>query len=53
MHLIPAGMPPNATAPTEAWLYTATRSQGAVVQFTVEERLHGRRWLVYNVYQGP
>lgn len=53
VHLIPAGMPPNATDPTEAWIYTATRSQGAVVQFTVEERLHGRRWLVYNVYQGP
>jgi hypothetical protein len=53
VHLIPAGMPPNATHPHEAWIYTATRSQGAVIQFTVEERLYARRWLVYNLYQGP
>ena len=53
MHLVPAGMRPNATYPHEAWIYTATRSQGAVIQFTVEERLQDHRWLVYNLYQGP
>jgi hypothetical protein len=52
-HLIPAAMPPNAANPQEAWIYTATRSQGTVIQFTVQERLHAGRWLVYDLYQGP
>jgi hypothetical protein len=52
-HLIPAAMPPNAANPREAWIYTATRSQGAVIQFTVQERLHAGRWQVYDLYQGP
>lgn len=51
--LIPAAMPPDATHPREAWIYTATRSQGAVVRFTVEEQLIAGRWLVYDLYQGP
>lgn len=53
MHLVAAGMPPDATHPHEAWIYTSTRSQGAVIRFTVEERLHAGRWLVYDLYQGP
>jgi hypothetical protein len=53
VHLVPVGMPPNATDPHKAWIYTPTRSQRAVIQITVEERLHDRRWLVYNLYQGP
>jgi hypothetical protein len=53
VHLISAGMPPNQAHPHEAWVYTATRSQGAVIQFTVQERLYAGRWLVYNLYQGP
>jgi hypothetical protein len=51
--LVPAGMPPNAARPHKAWIYTTTRSQGAVIRFTVEERLIAGRWLVYNLYQGP
>lgn len=50
--LIPAGMPPTAAHPDEAWIYTTTRSHGALVRFTVEERLTTGHWLVYNVYQG-
>lgn len=53
VHLILAGMPPDAPDPREAWIYTATRSQGVVIQFTVKERLFGSRWLVYDLYQGP
>lgn len=53
VHLVPAGMPPDAPDPREVWIYTATRSQDVVIQFTVEERLYGKRWLVYDVYQGP
>ncbi|MGH2929463.1 MAG: hypothetical protein ACRDL8_14770 [Solirubrobacteraceae bacterium] len=51
--LVPAGMPPDATRPHEAWVYTSTSSQGALIHFTVEERLYGGRWLVYDLYQGP
>jgi hypothetical protein len=51
--LILAAMPPDATHPREAWIYTATRSQGALIRFTVEERLIAGRWLVYDLYQGP
>lgn len=51
--LIPAGMPPDATHPREAWIYTSTRSQAAVIRFTVEERLIAGHWLVYDLYQGP
>ena len=53
VHLIPAAMPPRSADPREAWIYTATRSQGAVIQFTVQERLTAGRWLIYGVYQGP
>jgi hypothetical protein len=54
VHLIPAAMPPTAAHPREACVYTAARSQGTVIQFTVEERRSSRRgrWLVYNLYQG-
>ncbi len=50
--LIPAGMPPTAAHPHEAWIYTTTRSNGALVRFTVEERLTAGHWLVYSLYQG-
>lgn len=50
--LIPAGMPPTAAHPHEAWIYTTTRSNGALVRFTVEERLTTGHWLVYSLYQG-
>lgn len=50
--LVVAGMPPRATDPHEAWIYAATRSQGVIVRFTVEERFQAGRWLVYAVYQG-
>lgn len=50
--LVVAGMPPRATDPHEAWIYAATRSQGVIVRFTVQERFQTGRWLVYAVYQG-
>jgi hypothetical protein len=50
--LVVAGMPPRAPHPHEAWIYAATRSQGVIVRFTVEERVQTGRWLVYAVYQG-